>query len=197
MFKKLIVPSLCFASTLVYAACVDYSDPTKATAEAGAPLPTPSATATTATDEAGAPMPPSQDAGAGTTCGMKSYRGGTAGAVVCPGVETCECPSSDVCCLTKLDSQSGSCTSLAACRSLALQCDGPEDCDGGVCCLEDRTGGGASCKSAGTCDTGKWLCRSDADCANAPPGPRCAPIDLGAQGVDDVGLDGIVGVCGK
>ena len=99
--------------------------------------------------------------------------------------------------MQKVDSTTGACTTLAACRNIALACDGPEDCDGAVCCLEDRTGGGASCKAAGSCAAGAWLCRSDADCAAAPGGPHCAPMDLGMPGVDDRGLDGIVGTCGK
>jgi hypothetical protein len=97
-----------------------------------------------------------------------------------------------------IDALSGTCTPLAACRALALQCDGPEDCaDGGVCCLEDRSGGGSSCKSGASCVAGKRLCRTDADCISAQGGSRCAPIDLGTPGVDDVGLDGIIGVCGN
>ena len=192
--KKLIAGTLCFAGAFAYvAACVDYTDP-KSVAEAGAPLSPPAATTPT-TDEAGAPSPPEPDAG--SACGTRSFRGGSPSAVVCPGTAKCECGGDDVCCMQKLDALSGACTSLAACRALALQCDGPEDCDGGVCCLEDRNGGGSSCKAAASCGNGQWLCRTDADCINAPPGPRCAPIDLGTPGVDDVGLDGIVGVCGK
>jgi hypothetical protein len=66
-----------------------------------------------------------------------------------------------------------------------------------VCCLEDRSGGGASCKSASSCADAQWLCRGDGDCTNAPAGQHCTPLDLGAPGVDDVGLDSIVGTCGK
>jgi len=193
--KKLMIGAICSATAcLVVAACVDYSDPKTGAAEGGATIPPAGIV-----EEAGpSPSPPAPlpDGGSGT-CESKSYRGGSAG-VVCPGTAKCECPDTEVCCMQRIDSQSGSCVSLAACRDLALQCDGPEDCgDGGVCCLEDRTGGGSSCKSGSACGAGQWLCRTDSDCANSPSGPRCAPLDLGTPGVDDVGLDGIVGVCGK
>jgi hypothetical protein len=199
--KKLSLGAFSFVAAFLnvaYVACVDYSDP-QTGAEAGAPT----SPRTNNDQDAGATpsppssTPPSPEIDAGGTCATHSYRGGTANAVVCPGTAKCECESEDVCCMQKLDALSGTCTPLAACRGLALQCDGPEDCDGGVCCLEDRTGGGSSCKSGATCGAGQWLCRTDADCANAPSGPRCAPLDLGTPGVDDVGLDGIVGVCGK
>jgi len=194
--KKLITASICFAGALTYVACVDYSEPATVS-EAGAPASRPALI----TEEAGAPaLPtpaPAPAADAGNTCGTRSFRGGAPSAVVCPGTTKCECGPADVCCMQKIDALSGACTSLSECRALALQCDGPEDCDGGVCCLEDRTGGGSSCKTAASCGVGQWLCRTDSDCINAPPGPRCAPIDLGTPGIDDVGLDGIVGVCGK
>jgi hypothetical protein len=198
--KKLIAGTFLCAIAFAYvAACVDYADP-NSTVEAGAP----SLAATTKDSGVAAPSPTPAPTGAPTSqpdaagaCGMRSFRGGTPNAVVCPGTESCACGSTEICCMQKIDALTGACTSLSACRGLALQCDGPEDCDGGVCCLEDRTGGGSSCKAAGSCGAGQWLCRTDADCIGAPPGPSCAPIDLGAAGVDDVGLDGIVGVCGK
>ena len=192
--KKCTPIALGFASAIVYVACVDYSDP-NAGVDAGAPPPSPAAE--TAADASARTTRPTET-GAPSTCASRSFRGGGPNAVVCPGTTTCECGDADVCCLQQLDAPSGTCTSLAACRALAFQCDGPEDCaDGGVCCLEDRSGGGASCKSSASCTAGKRLCRTDGDCVSAQGGPRCAPIDLGAPGVDDVGLDGIIGVCGN
>jgi hypothetical protein len=100
--------------------------------------------------------------------------------------------------MMRLDSNSGTCTQLSSCRNIALSCDGPEDCGGGVCCLSDRTGGGSECRAQANCQApSEWLCRSDNDCTGSPVGPHCAPIDLGVQGVDDKGLDGLVGICGK
>jgi hypothetical protein len=193
--KKLILTALALAGALVYAACVDYSDP-NAGADADAPPASPSRTSVT-TGDAGASSPRLPDSDAGNACESHSFRGGSESAVVCPGTATCECGAADVCCMQQIDAVSGTCTSLGACRALALQCDGPEDCsDGGICCLEDRSGGGSSCASAASCAAGKRLCRTDADCTGAPGGPRCAPMDLGTPGVDDVGLDGIIGVCG-
>jgi hypothetical protein len=189
--KKLALAIFSSAVAFAWIACIDYSDP-KADADAATPAAPLGLVTPDAGEEAAVAQPDAANA-----CSARSYRGGAPGAVVCPGTLSCECGANEVCCLTKLDAVGGACSSLDACRSLAIQCDGPEDCDGGVCCLEDRTGGGASCKSGASCSAGQWLCRNDADCAGSPMGPRCSPIDLGTPGVDDVGLDGIVGVCGK
>ncbi len=192
--KKTFLVALAFAMAPAcgaFAACIDYSDTSKAAADASvAPL------APLGPLDAGRDAPPPA-VDASSPCASRSYRGGAAGEVVCPGTTRCACDGEEICCMASIDALEGACVSLSACRALALQCDGPEDCDGGVCCLEDRSGGGASCKSAASCAAGQWLCRSDADCAGAPAGPHSIPLDLGTVGADDRGLDGIVGACAK
>ncbi len=182
----------CATAGAVVVACADYSDPGKTVAPAPtAPpgtQPAPTGTVFSA--------PPTNDAGKIDPCANRAYRGGSPNSVVCPGVASCECEGPAVCCMTKVDANSGACTALAACRNIAIQCDGPEDCGGGICCLEDRSGGGTSCKATGGC-SGEWLCRGDNDCVGAPRGGHCAPADFGVQGVADKGLDGIIGICGK
>lgn len=46
------------------------------------------------------------------------------------------------------------------CGGAAFECDGPEDCDGGICCADDQ--GMVSC--ATTC-TGLIACHTEQDCA--------------------------------
>jgi hypothetical protein len=69
-----------------------------------------------------------------------------------------------------------------------------------VCCLDEAigtSGGGSMCKSISSC-TGKVLCRSDDDCIGAPNGlNKCRPVDYGTPGVEDRGLDGLMGFCTK
>ncbi|HUH05012.1 MAG TPA: hypothetical protein VML75_23605 [Kofleriaceae bacterium] len=48
------------------------------------------------------------------------------------------------------------------CGGATFECDGPEDCDGGICCADDQ--GWVSC--AATC-TGLTACHTDQDCAGA------------------------------
>lgn len=134
------------------------------------------------------------DAAPGDPCAARAYRGGAAGTVVCPGTTTCDCPEPAICCMDAVDAPKGRCEALTACRTLALQCDGPEDCTGGVCCLEDRPGGGSSCKSAAQC-AGRALCRTDADCATSSAGPHCEPANFDKSGIT-AGLDYLVGLCG-
>jgi len=135
--KKLITASICFAGALTYVACVDYSEPATVS-EAGAPASRPALI----TEEAGAPaLPtpaPAPAADAGTRADPVVPRR-SAERRRLPGTTKCECGPADVCCMQKIRRADGACTSLSECRALALQCDGPEDCDGGVCCLEDRT----------------------------------------------------------
>jgi hypothetical protein len=160
-------------------------------------------------------------------CQGLGFRGATPGSVVCPGAQNCSCGGADICCLQAVDSSKGVCGPLGGCRALALQCDGPEDCnpqtahdqfgdgglDGGpdssvpgtdagawrpaVCCLDEAqgtSGGGSSCRAAGTC-SGKVLCRTDDDCTSVPGLPHCRPADYGTPGVEDRGLDGLIGQC--
>jgi hypothetical protein len=180
----------------------------------------------------GSPNGATADAGMfGTTtapggdCKGLGFRGPTPGSVVCPGSPSCACTGYDICCLQAVDSSKGTCEALGGCRVVALQCDGPEDCnpqtthdqsnDGGpdadittstdastykpqVCCLDEAqgmTGGGSSCRASNAC-SGKVLCRSDDDCTN-PNLPHCRPADYGTPGVEDRGLDGLVGICQK
>ncbi len=145
-------------------------------------------------------------------CLNQGFRGATLGSTVCPGTSTCLCTGSDICCLQGVDSPKGVCEPAGYCRTFALQCDGPEDCrgagsDGGVtsnpprvCCLDESiglTGGGSECRPVSAC-TGKILCRSDDDCAAVTPTlPVCRPVDYGTPGVEDRGLDGLIGYCAK
>jgi hypothetical protein len=132
------------------------------------------------------------------SCAATGFRGASAKSVICPGTPSCGCEAPAVCCLSAIDSQHGSCTTFSACRDLALTCDGPEDCNGGVCCLDQQAGGGTTCKAPGDCGgTEKWLCRTDADCAASPAGNHCRPADFGTSGVEDRGLDGLIGICQK
>ncbi len=162
------------------------------------------------------------------SCKGLGFRQPSPSAVVCPGAQGCICATnSEVCCLQAVDSSKGACTSLGACRNLAIQCDGPEDCnpatirdqsgDGGVetgvdssvpgvdasvpkpavCCLDEAqgsSGGGSSCRASTAC-TGKILCRTDDDCTGLPAFPHCRPADYGTPGVEDRGLDGLIGFC--
>jgi hypothetical protein len=187
-----------------------------------------------------APAASSNDAGYSSTptrhdsCAGLGFRQPTPGAVVCPGTQNCECGGTDICCMQAVDSNSGVCQSLGACRYLALTCTGPEACntstaydvfDGGggtesgaadagsvadsgspapdagmatvVCCLDEAVGvggGGSTCRPAGKCN-GKVLCRTDDDCRMLPSFPHCRPADYGTPGVEDRGLDGLVGEC--
>jgi hypothetical protein len=172
--------TLLIVITLGFVACIDYSNQaTSNDADAG------TGAGVQATDAEP------------NACQSRSYRGGAPGEVACPGTPKCGCSGPDVCCLATTDALGGACTALGECRALAFACDGPEDCsDGGVCCLEDRRGGGSSCKAPAGC-AGQWLCRTDGDCAQSAAGPRCMPLDLGTAGVDDRGLDSIVGTCGR
>lgn len=188
--------AMCFFATTagaLFVACADYSDPNKT--PTGAPVPGATATAQPSPTGTVFAAPPVADGGKIDPCANRAYRGGSPNSVVCPGVASCECEGPAVCCMQKVDGNTGSCTALAACRNIAIQCDGPEDCGGGVCCLEDRSGGGTSCKASANCAS-EWLCRSDNDCTGAPRGTHCAPADFGVQGVSDKGLDGIIGICG-
>jgi hypothetical protein len=195
-------PAACFDYTPAAADRSDGSTETWPTSpsDAGAPPPSFSSSSSSSdAQDAVATLPDvsSPPPDAGNPCDKLSYRGATPSVVVCPGTTTCGCGGGDVCCMPTVDALGGACTSLGTCRTIALQCDGPEDCDGGVCCLQNRTGGGSSCRSGSSCSDGQWLCRSDDDCASAPAGAHCTPLDLGVAGVDDVGLDGIIGTCGK
>ncbi len=150
------------------------------------------------------------------TCVDYGFRQPTPSAVVCPGAPGCLCTNGDTCCMDSVDSQKGVCEPVGRCRTLVLRCDGPEDCpdssgngdmsmpDGGagarVCCLDEAvsmSGGGSSCRAAGLC-RGKILCRTDDDCLAAVPSlPRCLPVDYGTPGVEDRGLDGLIGFCSR
>jgi hypothetical protein len=163
--------------------------------------------------------PAALDAGFATTgvahdpCVSEGFRQPTPNAVVCPGALGCACGNGEICCLQAVDSSKGTCSKLGACRYLALTCDGPEDCAppstdagagassdagaGSVCCLDEAAGsagGGSSCRPAGGC-VGKVLCRVDDDCRSVPGLPHCRPADYGTPGVEDRGLDGLVGIC--
>lgn len=151
-------------------------------------------------------------------CASEGFRQPTPDSTVCPGAPMCACTGGDICCLTAVDATKGVCESIGRCRTFALQCDGPEDCgaspDGGVstspdagasarvCCLDESvgmTGGGSECRAASACTgTNKILCRSDDDCLAVMPSlPRCHPADYGTPGVEDRGLDGLIGYCAK
>jgi hypothetical protein len=186
------------------------------------------------------------DAGYSTSAGQlhdpctgDGFRMPTPNSIVCPGAMGCGCGGSQICCLQAVDSSKGTCTTLGACRALAITCDGPEDCnpqvtmtrdleqDGGiegdgsapgadastppppppppaapraVCCLDEAvgmSGGGSSCKAVATACTGRVLCRTDDDCQAVLGLPHCRPADYGTPGVEDRGLDGLIGVCSR
>ncbi len=63
------------------------------------------------------------------SCNGLGFRQPTPGSVVCPGAAGCSCGGADICCMQAVDSNKGACTTLGACRTLALTCDGPEDCN--------------------------------------------------------------------
>jgi hypothetical protein len=126
-------------------------------------------------------------------CNNRSYATGGAHTVVCPGASTCSCAAPDACCMAGADSNSAACVDPRTCGGFMLTCDGPEDCGGGVCCL---TSTGSSCSDASAC-TGSWICREDSQCGVSPNGTSCNPADYGVQGVNDRGLDGLIGICGS
>jgi hypothetical protein len=140
------------------------------------------------------------------SCRSSGFRESNANETVCPGTSTCSCAGSQICCMRQLDGNTGACTDLGACRYIAFTCDGPEDCggttrvDGGapICCLDTGSGGGSLCRSsAGQCPSRKILCHSDDDCVAIPGLPFCRPTDFGTPGVEDRGLDGLIGVCSQ
>jgi hypothetical protein len=131
-------------------------------------------------------------------CASFSWRMPTPSAIACPGVPTCSCAATDVCCV-QLDYPSGptgaptigpsSCSALTACTGLALACDGPEDCTKGrVCCGTDTRGGGTSCKDPSECFDAHSIivCRSDSDCRL---GQHCEPSYAGSY------LGNVAGSC--
>ena len=98
------------------------------------------------------------------------------GGVLCPGAPGCACPESQVCCMQSIDSRSGKCEPLGACRTIALACSGPEACGGAVSPAPPASGAG---------DAGDAGDTSDAhDAANAAPvslAPVCC-LDQGTGG---------------
>jgi hypothetical protein len=137
-------------------------------------------------------------------CAMDGFRVvGDAGTVVCPGTPTCSCGGGQVCCMAAIDTQKpGTCETLEACRTTALQCMGSESCnpgdDGGtaVCCLDVGVGGGTTCQpSLYDCFSRKVLCHGDSDCLSVFGQPFCRPADFGTGGISDRGLDGLIGIC--
>jgi hypothetical protein len=127
-------------------------------------------------------------------CNGHSFASGAAHSVTCPGTATCFCGAPSVCCLPKIDSNQGQCTDDAqTCGGVTVTCDGAEDCAGGVCCL---AGSFASCTPGAACN-GIWLCRTDSDCNGSPNGGHCHAADYGISGVNDRGLDGLIGLCGS
>lgn len=127
-------------------------------------------------------------------CNGHSFASGAAHSVTCPGTATCFCGAPSVCCLAKIDSNQGQCVDDPhTCAGVTVTCDGPEDCGGGVCCF---AGNESSCTAATACN-GVWLCRSDSDCNSSPNGSHCHAADYGVSGVNDRGLDGLIGLCGS
>ena len=92
------------------------------------------------------------------SCQGLGFRGPTPGAIVCPGAPGCECGGADICCMQAVDSSKGVCGSLGACRALALQCDGPEDCNPNTTRDLTNDGGLEAGADAGTVlpDGGAW-----------------------------------------
>jgi hypothetical protein len=115
------------------------------------------------------PAPPPLDGG------PQPPPGGTG--VACGGA-TCTAPQ--VCCVSiSGGGVTQSCTSASACQTVALTCDGPEDCSSGApeCCAQVSYSGGLSggseCVASGTCNAGMLggvLCHTTADC---PPNQNC------------------------
>jgi hypothetical protein len=81
--------------------------------------------------------------------------------VSCGRDQTCSIAAGEHCCEgTPLFCSTGSCFDFRE-----YDCDGPEDCPGGVCCFHFRTfPGSAAC--AADCPGEGALCHSQADCAS-------------------------------
>lgn len=162
---------------------------------------TPTATTKSDAGEAGAALTRTD------SCASTGFRDTKRNDIVCPGTSTCSCSGGQVCCMRAIDVNTGACTDLSACRYIAFTCDGPEDCggataaDGGaapVCCLDQGSGGGSLCRATPTaCPSHKILCHSDDDCIGVAGLPYCRPADFGTQGVEDRGLDGLIGICSQ
>ncbi len=126
-------------------------------------------------------------------CSADVFGAGMANSVVCPGTDSCSCSAPTACCMGDINATEGECVAPQTCASFLLTCDGPEDCTGAgaVCCI---TPSGSSCVAGSEC-TGYWVCRNDEDCAATAGQNTCKPADLGVQGVNDRGLDGLIGTC--
>jgi len=187
--KKLITASICFAGALTY--CLRRLSEPATVSEAGAPASRPALIT-----RAAHPRCRLRPRGGRRREHVRdrSFRGGAPSAVVCPAPRSASAARRRL--LHAEDRRAdGACTSLSECRALALQCDGPEDCDGG-CAARGPHRRRLVVQDRGELRRGQWLCRTDSDCINARPA-RVARRSISAAGDRHVGLDGIVGVCGK
>ncbi|MCA9559204.1 MAG: hypothetical protein KC583_11660, partial [Myxococcales bacterium] len=111
------------------------------------------------------------------------------GVVSCPAWDSdepvlCDTRAGFSCCLGQFTHCDRECTGV----SVPAQCDGPEDCPGGLICCASLTTG-AAC--AASCDDGaQTLCRSDADC----DGTACTTCPVPLVGELSVCADDCTGV---
>jgi hypothetical protein len=114
---------------------------------------------------------------AGYDLGMREYDGGAEPGVVC-GDTTC---TGEPCCagMATACGTGGTCTGF----SIAVPCDGNEDCDAGICVA---SGSGLSysvgCVAPGTVDAGRTVCINSSQCDAG--GVCCSVAFLGNLGVD-------------
>lgn len=114
------------------------------------------------------------------SCNGLGFRQPTPGSVVCPGAPGCSCGGADICCMQAVDSNKGACSSLGACRALALTCDGPEDCNPQTAHDQSGDGGldGGPDSSVPGSDAGTWkpaVCCLDEAVGTSGGGSTCRP----------------------
>jgi hypothetical protein len=106
--------------------------------------------------------------GTGTDAGVDAPPGSTADASIGPLCITETCGSGEACCT----GSTVSCVTIGQCPTQSFECDGAEDCAGGVCCFGNQGAGGSLCRAAGT-NCGELACHGDAECPTAEP--KCCP----------------------
>ncbi|MEW5853531.1 MAG: hypothetical protein AB2A00_32440 [Myxococcota bacterium] len=134
--------------------------------------------------------------------GFAPYQGEPEPGVKCGrtdgGFNVCSPDAGEPVCCLDFFSGGTSCTSdtCPGFGSVAVRCDGPEDCDSAqVCCFQGI--GGASCVANGGCQSGDLtyqLCNVDSDC---PQGWGCCYSQTLAEYTDDIDVGACVEGCGQ
>jgi hypothetical protein len=81
-------------------------------------------------------------------------------------VLSCEIPTR--CCAVATDDNY--CADDCSGASLIMECDGSEDCGGGLCCWDGQDAGAHSiCVAGNECQRGSRLCRTSSECSSDAP----------------------------